>query len=127
MTEEKQKVIGVLKSLIEFLEDEPGETGLSTPLRSRSAPVEMTDDGAGLKEPRIMTKDEIIGWDGYIWLEFKGMKAMKAVLIDHGMVREPFKGDYPTKALTWETCQETWRAWTDMPTDEQRKAEAWNG
>lgn len=43
MSEEKRKVIGVLKSLIEFLEDEPGETGLSTPLRSRSAPVEMTD------------------------------------------------------------------------------------
>lgn len=125
MSEEKRKVIGVLKSLIEFLEDEPGETGLSTPLRSRSAPVEMTGDGAGMTEPRIMTKDEIIGWDGYIWFEFKGMKAMKTVLIDHGMAREPFRGDYPTKGLTWETNQETWRAWTGRPTDAQRKAEAW--
>ena len=45
MSEEKRKVIGVLKSLIEFLEDEPVDTGLSTPLRSRSAPVEMTGEG----------------------------------------------------------------------------------
>ncbi len=125
MTEEKQKVIGVLKSLIEFLEEEPGETGLSTPLRSRSAPVEMTGDGAGLKEPRIMTRDEIIGWDGYIWLEFEGMKAMKAVLIDHGMRREPYERDVPTKYLAWKIYQKTWRAWTGQPTDEQRKAEAW--
>lgn len=125
MSEEKRKVIGVLKSLIEFLEDEPGETGLSTPLRSRSAPVEMTGDGAGLKEPRIMTKDEIIDWDGYIWFEFRGMRAMKVVLIEYGMHREPFEGDHPTKDLAWETYQERWRAWTAMPTDEQRKAEAW--
>ena len=125
MTEEKQKVIGVLKSLIEFLEDEPGETGLSTPLRSRSAPVEMTGDGAELKETRIMTKDEIIGWDGYIWFEFRGMRAMKVGLIEYGMHREPFEGDHPSKDLAWETYQERWRGWTGQPTEEQRKAEAW--
>ena len=77
------------------------------------------------QEARVMTKEEIIGWDGYIWFEFNGMKAMKTVLIDHGMVREPFRGDYPTKELSWGTCQETWRAWTAMPTDEQRKATLW--
>ena len=77
------------------------------------------------QEPRVMTKEEIIGWDGYIWFEFNGMKAMKTVLIDHGMVREPFRGDYPTKELSWGTCQETWRAWTARPTDEQRKAVKW--
>ena len=79
------------------------------------------------QEPRMMTKEEIIGWDGYIWFEFNGMKAMKTVLIDHGMVREPFRGDYPTKELSWGTCQETWRAWTARPTDEQRKAVKWDG
>ena len=78
------------------------------------------------QEPRVMTKEEIIGWDGYIWFEFNGMKAMKTVLIDHGMVREPFRGDYPTKELSWGTCQETWRAWTARPTDEQRKAVKWD-
>ena len=86
------------------------------------------DDGVKLlktQEPRAMTKEEIIGWDGYIWFEFNGMKAMKTVLIDHGMVREPFRGDYPTKELSWGTCQETWRAWTAMPTAEQRKATPW--
>lgn len=77
------------------------------------------------QEPRVMTKEEIIGWEGYIWFEFNGMKAMKTVLIDHGMVREPFRGDYPTKELSWGTCQETWRAWTSRPTDEQRKAVKW--
>lgn len=78
------------------------------------------------QEPRVMTKEEIIGWDGYIWFEFNGMKAMKTVLIDHGMVREPFRGDYPTKELSWGTCQETWRAWTARPTEEQRKAVKWD-
>jgi hypothetical protein len=79
------------------------------------------------QEPRVMTKEEIIGWDGYIWFEFSGMRAMKVVLIDYGMVREPFRGDYPTKELSWETCQETWRAWTAMPTAEQREAAPWAG
>ena len=77
------------------------------------------------QEPRVMTKEEIIGWDGYIWFEFNGMKAMKTVLIDHGMVREPFRGDYPTKELSWGICQETWRAWTARPTNEQREATQW--
>lgn len=77
------------------------------------------------QEPKVMTKEEIIGWDGYIWFEFRGMRAMKVVLIDHGMVREPFRGDYPTKELSWGICQETWRAWTAMPTKEQREAVMW--
>lgn len=77
------------------------------------------------QEPRVMTKEEIIGWDGYIWFEFNGMKAMKTVLINYGMVREPFVGDCPTKNLSWGTYQETWRAWTARPTDEQRKAVEW--
>lgn len=78
------------------------------------------------QEPRVMTKEEIIGWDGYIWLEFNGMKAMKTVLIDHGMTREPFRGDYPTKELSWGIFQETWRAWTAKPTKEQREKEPWS-
>lgn len=78
------------------------------------------------QEPSVMTKEEIIGCDGYIWFEFRGMRAMKVVLIDHGMAREPFRGDHPTKELSWRTCQETWRAWTAMPTDEQREAVKWD-
>lgn len=119
MTEEKQKVIGVLKSLIEFLEDDGGDSSL--PLRG----AQKDSQAAGAEEARIMTQDEIIGWDGYIWFEFSGMRAMKVVLIDHGMVREPFRGDYPTKELSWGNYQEKWRAWTGLPTEEQRKAEAW--
>ena len=79
------------------------------------------------QEPRVMTKEEIIGWDGYIWFEYKGMRAMKTVLINYGMAREPFIGDYPTKELSWGTYHETWRAWTAQPTDEQRKAVKWDG
>ena len=119
MTEEKIKVIGVLKSLIEFLEDDEEDSSL--PLRG----AQNDSQGAGMTEPRIMTKDEIIGWKGYIWIEFKGMKVMKAVLIEYGMHREPYEGDHPTKDLAWETYQKTWRAWTGQPTEKQRKAEAW--
>ena len=128
MSEEKRKVIGVLKSLIEFLEDEPGESPHPSPAATPSPKGEgfgTDSQGAGAEEARIMTQDEIIGWNGYIWIEFKGMKAMKAVLIEYGMHREPYEGDHPTKDLAWETYQVTWRAWTGQPTEKQRKVEAW--
>lgn len=88
--------------------------------------LNMAIEALKAQEPRVMTKEEIIGWDGYIWFEFSGMRAMKAVLIDHGMEREPLRGDYPTKELSWGTFQETWRAWTAKPTKEQREEEPWS-
>ncbi len=88
----------------------------------------MTADALTLlkaQEPRVMTKEEIIGWDGYIWFEYRGMRAMEALLIDHGMLREPGEVDFPTKDLAWENYQKTWRCWTARPTDEQREAVKW--
>lgn len=97
-------------------------------MNARSCMTQLAMDALELlkaQEPRVMTKEEIIGWDGYIWFEFNGMKAMRTVLIDHGMKREPFMGDCPTKELSWGTYQETWRCWASKPTDEQREATPW--
>lgn len=76
---------------------------------------------------RILTRDEIIGWDGYIWKEYRDMKAMTAILINHQMERVPYHGDYPTKGLDWDWYGSQWRCWSAQPTDEQRKAAEWDG
>lgn len=78
------------------------------------------------QNPHVMAKDEIIHHNGYIWKEFKGIRAMTVVLIQHGMERIPYKGDYPTKELNWSAYGESWRCWNNEPTEELRKAVAWN-
>ena len=79
------------------------------------------------QEARLLTKEEIISWEGYIWKEFKGMAAMKALLIDHGMEREPYMGDFPTNSYLWDNYNQYWRCWSTQPTKEQRKAVKWDG
>jgi len=76
--------------------------------------------------PRVMTKDQIITFNGYVWKEYAGIRAMVAVLIQFGMERIPFEDDYPTSKLNWNGYGKTWRCWSSQPTEEQRKAAAWH-
>ncbi len=78
------------------------------------------------QEARLLTKEEIISWEGYIWKEFKGKTAMKALLIDHGMEREPYIGNFPTNSYLWDNYNQYWRCWSTQPTKEQREAVKWN-
>ena len=77
------------------------------------------------QEARVLTRDEIINANGYIWEEYSGMWAMTAVLIEYGMERIPYKGDYSTLELDWRSYGVTWRCWNVCPTEEQREAAAW--
>lgn len=81
-----------------------------------------------LKEPeaRVLTKDEIISWSGYVWKEFRRFKPMKGILIDHGLERVPYEGDFATKDYRWEHYNTLWRIWCALPDDEQRKAAKWD-
>lgn len=75
---------------------------------------------------RVMNENEIKSISGYIWKEYKGMHAMTAVLIEHGMERVPFDGDFPTNELNWSLYNKAWRCWTQRPTDGQRRAAKWD-
>lgn len=75
--------------------------------------------------PRVLTQDEIIGWSGYVWKEYRGMRVMSVALIQYGMERMPYAGDFPTKRMNWTAYGEDWRCWSKEPSDQGREAEPW--
>lgn len=77
------------------------------------------------QEPRVLTPDEIIGWDGYIYGEYR-QGVMDVALIVKGIENNRHKGTWATKQLNWEEYGKSWRYWSAMPTNEQRKAVKWD-
>ena len=88
----------------------------------------MQDAVALLKkqEARVLTKDEIIYWEGYVWGDYKKGKEMDVMYIHRGIEMSRQKGPWATKKLNWDEYGKTWRYWSVQPTDEQRKAVKWD-
>jgi hypothetical protein len=94
--------------------------------RAGCSPQLIRDALALLKEqePRVMTLDEVIHSKDWIWYEEKSTHCGWTIVVD-----------CDEKWIGWEDltidqlCKygETWRCWSARPTDEQRKAVAWNG
>lgn len=77
------------------------------------------------QEPRVLTPDEIIGWDGYVYGEYRH-GVMDVALIVMGIENNRHKGTWATKNLNWDEYGKLWRYWSAMPTNEQRKAVEWD-
>ncbi len=78
------------------------------------------------QEARILTQDEIIDYNGYIWKEYKETSIMTVSEIKIGIERVPYNGNCEVKEMNWATYKKLWRCWTEKPTEEQRKAVKWD-
>lgn len=77
------------------------------------------------QEARLLTQHEIIGYNGYIWKEYKEVSTMAVSEIKMGLERIPYDGEYKVKNMNWATYKKLWRCWTAKPTEEQRQAVKW--
>ena len=77
------------------------------------------------QEARVLTKDEIIGWNGYVYGEYR-QGVMDVALIVMGIENNRHKGTWATKKLNWDEYGKSWRYWSAMPTYEQRKVVKWD-
>lgn len=78
------------------------------------------------QEAKLMTREEIINWDGYIWKEYKDISTMTVSEIKHEIEIVPYQGQSDTKNFSWNTYGKEWRCWSKCPTEEQRKEKRWD-
>jgi hypothetical protein len=120
---EKEKINELIKfmdSLNPYMMDAPER--LSCVWEIKKALKEL----AMLRSPAVIDKGALKDCMGYVWREYKGMRAMTAVLIEYGLERVPYARDFPVTQYNWPDYGKTWRCWTQQPTKEQREAVPWN-
>lgn len=97
------------------------------------------------QEPRVMTMEEVEAYKGFVWVEFQSRTAARNTTLslecvtvratdnfpdsfilatDSGIAWTRDRCDY--NAGIWFGTNSGWRCWTARPTDEQRKAVAWD-
>lgn len=85
------------------------------------------------KEPRVMTFDEIKGYDDWVWLD---RKTPSWIGVDEGWVTIPYydkdndavwfsDNTFGIRTTCNKSCHKGWRCWTSRPTDEQRQHTPW--
>lgn len=86
------------------------------------------------QEPRVMTLEEIVGWEGAFWLEFLEEENESYTRYGYAffagstpdvievIARDSFR---PLYAFIRSEYRIRWRCWTSRPTDEQREAIPW--
>lgn len=81
------------------------------------------------QEARVMTWNDVKGSAGIpVWIEYKqndGWNGYGVPTSDHGNWMMIYGANAYT-AHNDNSCNVKWRAWTSRPTDEQRKAAAWD-
>ncbi len=122
MSEESKisELIKFMDSLNPFMINVPGM--LSNIWEVKAALKEL----AKLKSPFVIDRAGLENCKGYVWREYKGMRAMTAVLIEYGFERVPYTRDFPVAQYNWPEYGKSWRCWSAQPTDEQRKAVKWD-
>lgn len=68
------------------------------------------------KQPRLLTKQEVIANIGHVWIEFRRYKELRE--------RDDIK--HLTKSKAIDNYGITWRCWTQQPSEKERKEAHWN-
>ena len=79
------------------------------------------------QEPRVMKPEEILDYDGAIYLEDFGEPEIVIAVYDRSVARRvkfAVRGTRSTFA-DYDDYNKQWRAWTSRPTEEQRKNTPW--